>query len=68
MNKNNGRRFFLELRCLWTSNFVPTAEGSRTDTGSVRLQDGPDTIPLYHQSNVYFWPEDQLSPQQSGPP
>lgn len=32
------------------------------DTGSVWLQDGPDTIPLFHQSNGYFWPEDQLSP------
>lgn len=32
------------------------------NTGSVWLQDGPDTIPLYHQSNGYFWPEDQLSP------
>lgn len=48
------------------SGFIPHS----TDTGSVRLQTGPDTIPLCHQSRVYFWPEAQLivGLEDSGPP
>lgn len=49
--------------------FIPDSVDS-TDTGSLRLQIGHDTIPLCNQPKVYFWPEAQLivGLEDVGPP